>query len=142
MEIIRFKKLDPRARVPTKATEGSACFDIYCLEDTYIGRWGTELVRTGLAVEVPRGFFIDIRPRSGLSFAGFTVQNAPGILDSDYRGELRIMIRNWNEVGSFMKAGDRIAQIRLVEVLDIEFEEASELSETGRGEGGFGSTGR
>ena len=124
--------------MPTKATEGSACFDVYCLESTYIARGSTELVGTGLVLEIPKGFFLDIRPRSGLSLAGFTIQNAPGTLDSDYRGELRIMLHNHYDIGRSIKAGDGIAQVGLGRVIEINFLEINELSETERGTGGPG----
>jgi len=138
---VKVKKLDSRAKLPTKATEGSACYDVYALEDTFlVSRWST-LVGTGLSVEVPKGYMLDIRPRSGLARSGIVVNNSPGTLDSDYRGELKIMLYNQSDVGRWVKAGDRIAQVRLVEILDIEWVEG-ELSETERGIGGFGSTGR
>lgn len=142
MEVVKVKKLDPNAKMPTKATEGSACYDVYCLEETAVVSRGPEKVRTGLAFEVPKGYFLDIRPRSGMAAKGWTINNAPGTLDSDYRGELFIILFNQMDYARWIKPGDRIAQIRLVKNEELEFQEVDELSKTERGEGGFGSTGR
>lgn len=141
---IKVKKLHPEAQLPTRGSEDSACWDVYCLEDTLINTRSVTLVRTGLAFEIPKDFFIDVRPRSGLSKTGVVIKNSPGTIDSDYRGELLVLLQmtlsTWNGNHRISK-GDRIAQIRLEKVLDIEFIEVEELSDTKRGTGGFGSTG-
>lgn len=99
-------------------------------------------VPTGLSLEIPPGFEIQVRPRSGLSLkTGLMVVNAPGTIDSDYRGELMILLGNLGEKEEIIAHGDRIAQLVLSPVLQGRFELAQDLSETARGEGGFGSTG-
>lgn len=144
--IVKVKKLHPEAKLPTQGSEEAACWDIYALEDTYIDEYRTTLVSTGLSLEVPEGYFLDIRPRSGLS-SKVVISNSPGTLDSDYRGELKVATRAvvgaWPLGGDFprIKKGDRIAQIRLEKVWPIQFKEVDELSSTKRGTGGFGSTG-
>jgi len=105
-------------------------------------------VCTGLAFELPRGYALDIRPRSGLALKGLVILNSPGTLDSDYRGELLISFVNLSNEEIIVYKEDRIAQIRLIQdpqlfyLEKIEWEEVEELSETERGKGGFGSTGR
>ena len=143
--VVKFKKLHPDAIVPTKATKGSACFDVYSLRRECLEGNGIYLVETGIACEVPEGYFLDVRPRSGLSLKGVVLLNSPGTLDSDYRGELKIMLYNYGRSHNgnfFIEKGDRIAQIRLVKEEPTEFIEVQELTETDRGKGGFGSTGR
>jgi dUTP pyrophosphatase len=102
------------------------------------------MVRTGLAFEIPEGYELEVRPRSGLACKGSVILvNSPGTLDSDYRGELLIGLRRLPEPDYYnIEAGDRIAQVKVNEVLSIEFVEVAELSETVRGINGFGSTGR
>ena len=140
---IRVKKLHPDAKLPTKATDGSACWDVYSLQDISLNYPQVTDIPTGLQFEIPRGYFLDIRPRSGLAFRyTVTIINSPGTLDSDYRGELRVgLIKHTNEKNE-VKKGDRIAQIRVERIWDTEFVEVEELSDTLRGTGGFGSTGR
>lgn len=99
-------------------------------------------IPTGLAFEIPWGYGLDIRPRSGLASSGLIIPNAPGTLDSDYRGELMILCRNLLASPFLIPKGDRVAQIRLFRTTELDFEEVEELSETERGTGGFGSTGR
>lgn len=99
-------------------------------------------IPTGLAFEVPWGCGLDIRPRSGLASSGLIISNAPGTLDSDYRGELIILCRNLLASPFLVPKGDRVAQIRLFETTNLTFEVVEELSKTERGTGGFGSTGR
>ncbi len=137
--IVKFKKLHPDAKMPTLATPGSACWDLYALESIIV--INRERLRTGLAVELPQGYMLDIRPRSGLAARGLIISNAPGTVDEDYRGELAILVHT---VGGPIDvvAGNRVAQCRLVPISHIEWEEVEELSETSRGSGGFGSTGR
>lgn len=137
---IKVKKLHPDAKLPTKGSEVAACWDVYALED-YILDSFVEMVRTGLAFEVPSNYEIEIRPRSGLSKIT-RIANSPGTLDSDYRGELLIMLSGIKKnYVTMIHRGDRIAQIKINRVLPVEFEEVEELSPTGRGTKGFGSTG-
>ncbi len=149
--LVKIKKLDSNAKLPTKGTTGSTCFDVYALEDSWIGR-GVTKVRTGLAFEIPQGYEMEIRPRSGLSSKeSLIIVNSPGTLDSDFRGELVILmtslkhspVENTFPVHEYeIKAGDRVAQFKINEVLPVEFKEVEELSQTERGTGGYGSTGR
>lgn len=143
---LKVKRLHPDAKIPTKATEGSACYDIYALDNITVWNKKVTRIHCGLAFEIPEGYFLEIRPRSGLAGKGLVIVNSPGTLDSDYRGELMILMFNAAPISRTMgygiKKGDRIAQIRLVPVLSINFEDVDELDETERGARGFGSTGR
>lgn len=136
------KKLDPDAKVPTLATPGSACYDVYSLLDHHICPHTRVLIRTGLALELPEGYGLEIRPKSGLATEGLIILNSPATIDSDYRGEM--LISTFNLCGPFIviRKGEKIAQVRLFPLINIEWEETEELSKTGRGSGGFGSTGR
>jgi len=139
---LKFKRLLPDAILPTYETEGAAGFDLYVAEETVSPAGKTILVRTGWAVEIPEGYEIQIRPRSGTTYkTGLIVKNSPGTIDSDYRGEIKIIIYNTGErYGHCINKGDRIAQGVLKKVPKAEIIEVEELSETKRGEGGFGST--
>ena len=140
---VKFKKLAPQAKIPTKATPGSAAYDLYATENAFIPPGVTLSVCTGLSIEIPEGWKGEIYSRSGLAYAGAVVSNAPGKIDSDYRGEIKVLLlnnRNQDIIG--IEAGDRIAQFEINPVHDIEFEEAEELSESVRGVDGFGSTGK
>ena len=153
---IRFKKLHPDATIPKYATPGASGFDLVALEDTVIEAGKTVLVKTGLAVDVGSGYELQVRPRSGLSLKTFLrVANAPGTVDSDYRGEICVIITNtWNEAHrtqgwyvpnedlAFIKKGDRIAQGVICAVEQAEIEVVEDLDDTDRGAGGFGSTGK
>lgn len=141
---IKVKKLHSDSQLPTMATNGAACFDIYAYEPAVIVAGKVTPVNCGIAVEIPDGYFIDVRPRSGLSkIVG--IANAPGTIDSDYRGELIVLMQMNETLHSTFKRivkGDRIAQIRVERVIDTNFIEVPELSVTERGTGGFGSTGK
>ena len=139
---IKVKKLHPDAKLPTKGTEGSAYYDVYALEDTRVYASYTRAVRTGVSLECPTGYVVDIRPRSSLSMKGLSIANSPGTLDSDYRGELLILVMQYRGFSFMIRKGNRIAQIGLLKVEPIEFKEVDELSETRRGSSGIGSTGR
>jgi dUTP pyrophosphatase len=141
--VFEVKRLSEDAVIPAYQTPGSAGADLHAAEDVDLrpGEW--KAVGTGLAFAIPEGYEVQIRPRSGLAFKhGVTVLNAPGTIDSDYRGEVRaILINNGSQVFRISK-GDRVAQMVLAEVWQTGFHQVEELSETERGEGGFGSTGR
>lgn len=139
---VKVKKLYPDAKLPTKATPGSACYDVYTQAHLFLDTWNRVKAPTGLAFELPRDVGMDIRPRSGLASRGFLILNSPGTLDSDYRGELLISIMNISGSPWHIEKGERIAQIRLFPILEVEWEEVEELSETERGSDGFGSTGK
>ena len=143
MITINIKKIHQKAIVPKSATKGSACFDLYSCEDLILSNGHFSSVRTGLVFEIPVGFHVEIYNRSGMARKGIIIPNAPGIIDSDYRGEVQVML-----YGLFMKkheifqAGSRIAQCRLVKDIPTQFKVVNKLSDTERGSGGFGSTGK
>ena len=140
---IKVKKLHKDSQLPTMSTGGAACFDIYAYEPAAIVAGKVTPVKCGIAVEIPDGYFIDVRPRSGLSKT-IGIANAPGTIDSDYRGELIVLLQMNETLHSTFKRivkGDRIAQIRVERIMDTNFMEVTELSNTKRGTGGFGSTG-
>lgn len=137
-------KLEEGAVLPSRAHEGDAGLDLYASEAAHLGpgeRWS---VGTGIAVEVPVGHAGLVLPRSGLAREhGISLVNAPGLIDSGYRGEVRVLLLNTDPAEvSRLEAGERIAQLVLVAVAAAEPVEAVELSESARGDGGFGSTGR
>ena len=141
---LRFARLSDTATLPTRAHEGDAGLDLYASEPAHIGpgeRWS---VGTGIAVEVPEGHAGLVLPRSGLaSEHGIALVNSPGLIDSGYRGELRILLLNTDPAETFrVNSGDRIAQLVIVEVGGGDPVEVDALAESVRGEGGFGSTGR
>lgn len=139
---VKVKKLHPDAILPKQAHEGDACWDVSIVERVRFWTHKVTRVRTGLAFEVPPGYFLDIRPRSGVAEDGLVIVNSPGTLDSKYRGEFLILaMHRWSNL-FIVEVGDRIVQIRLAPVISIEWIEVTELTSTERGEGGFGSTGR
>ena len=141
--IIKVKKLTENARMPTRGTVGSFCFDVSSTKRFLLSPMERVIVPTGLSFEMPEGVGIDVRPRSGLASRGLLILNSPGTLDNDYRGELKVACMNLSSGNILIDKGDRIAQIRPIFTLTrTEFEEVEELSETERGDGGFGSTGR
>lgn len=138
---VKLKKLDERAVLPQKATSGAAGFDLVTIEDFTLPHMGRAMVRTGISMEIPEGYEGQVRPRSGLAARqGITVLNSPGTIDSDYRGEVKVILVNFGPDASF-KEGDRIAQLVIQTVPDVTFAEVEETSDTDRGDGGFGSTG-
>lgn len=141
--VVRFVKLHPDAKAPVFQTDGSVGADLVSVEDVDIAPGKFRLVKTGLQVALPRGVEMQIRPRSGLAFKhGVTVLNTPGTIDSDYRGEVGVLLVNHGETSFTVSKGDRIAQAVLNKVVLANYKEARELPGTDRGEGGFGSTGR
>lgn len=141
---ILFKKLNPSAKLPVQATPGSAGFDLCCLEDFTLSPGRTILVDTGIAVEIPPGYEMQIRPRSGLALKfKITVLNSPGTIDSDYRASIGVILARMpsDQVPCIFNAGDRIAQAVIQSVPTVTFREVEELSDTARGIGGFGSSG-
>ena len=133
--LVRIKKLDPHATIPTYASSESAGADLYacCFAPVEIPAGHTALIRTGLAVEIPEGYCGLVYARSGLATKkGLAPANKVGVIDADYRGEIMVSLYN---------PGERIAQLVVTPFLKAEFELSEELSDTVRGEGGFGSTG-
>lgn len=131
------------AKEPFYATTGSAGFDISSTEELTLLPGEKAIVGTGLFFEIPEGYELQIRPRSGNAAKhSVTVLNSPGTIDSDYRGEVKVILFNAGKKPFPIKAGDRIAQGVVSRVFQLKFEFVKELSETERGEGGFGSTGK
>ena len=142
---VNFKVLNPGATAPTYATEYAAGADLYNLKDadTVIAPGETKLIHTGIALEIPQGYVGLIFARSGLATKrGLAPANKVGVIDSDYRGEIMVSLHNHSIVEQRIEAGERVAQISIVPYLKAEFEETDTLTETLRGEGGFGSTGK
>lgn len=128
--------------LPAYATEGAAGMDVLSAEDVSLAPGARHAVATGLAVAIPQGYEIQVRPRSGLALKhGITVANAPGTIDSDYRGELKVILINHGSEPFEIRRADRIAQLVLAPVTRASWLPVEELDETVRGEGGFGSTG-
>jgi dUTP pyrophosphatase len=142
---LQWKKLSPQAQIPVAQTQGAACFDLCaCLESPLVIHAGeVHLIPTGLAAAIPEGFEMQVRARSGLAAKyGFMLVNGIGTIDSDYRGEIKVistLIKSGARL--VINHGDRIAQACLAPTFSVEHIEAETLSETARGTGGFGSTG-
>lgn len=129
--------------LPRYETDGAGAMDIRASVDHTIKPGERKLIKTGLSVEIPHGFAIEVIPRSGLALKqGITALNSPGLIDSDYRGEIGVILINHSDETVEIKYGDRISQMRVVPVYKISFKEVESLSETERGTGGFGSTGK
>ena len=128
--------------LPHYATSGAAGMDVVSAEDVIIQPGARHAVATGLAMAIPLGFEIQVRPRSGLALKhGITVPNTPGTIDSDYRGELKVILINHGPEAFPIVRGDRVAQLVLAPVTQARWDEVAELDDTARGAGGFGSTG-
>jgi dUTP pyrophosphatase len=128
--------------LPAYATDGAAGMDVLAAEDVELAPGARHAVATGLALAIPPGFEVQVRPRSGLALKhGITVPNTPGTIDSDYRGELKVILINHGAEPFAVRRGDRVAQLVLAPVTQATWLEVDELDETARGEGGFGSTG-
>jgi dUTP pyrophosphatase len=144
---VRIRRL-PEARdlpLPERATPGSAGFDLRAAvtADLWLAPGARALVPTGLALAIPAGFEGQVRARSGLALRhGITLPNAPGTIDSDYRGEVSVILANTGSEPFCVRRGDRIAQLVIAPVAEAELEVVSDLDETSRSSGGFGSSGR
>jgi len=142
--ILRIKKKDERAALPQYESPGAAGMDLraFLSEDITVAPLERVRIPTGLYLEIPSGYEAQVRPRSGLAFhSGISVLNTPGTIDSDYRGELGVIIINLGAEPFTVKNGDRIAQMIISPVIRVAISESEFLSETERGAGGFGSTG-
>lgn len=138
---IKIKKLVPEAKLPHYAHPGDAGLDLCALTDVTVPSGGRAEVRTGLAFEIPDGFVGLVWDKSGLAFKqGLTTMS--GVLDAGYRGELKLLIFNTTDQDYHFAAGDKVCQLLVQPIVRVEIEEAEELLESTRGEGGFGSTGR
>lgn len=154
--VVKFIKLDPRAKIPTYAYDTDSGADIYALEDVFIRKGTVEIVSSGIAVELPPGYELQVRSKSGLASRGIQIANGIGTCDNSYTGKLCAILHNFaceedelvdgfhNFVafGKQFRAGDKIAQVVISPIQQAIFEEVNELSETARGDGGFGSTGK
>ena len=139
------KKLDPKVQLPSYKTKGSSGMDLmaFIKNPIKIAPNTSALIPTGISVAIPNDVEIQIRPRSGLAIkSSISVLNTPGTIDSDYRGELKIILFNHSNEEFVVKNNDRIAQMVLMPVLKADFEEVDDLPDTLRGSGGFGSTGK
>jgi len=142
---VLIKKLDPKVTLPSYKTKGASGMDLiaFVKEKIVIKPQTSALIPTGLSVAFSEDYEIQIRPRSGLAAKNnISVLNSPGTIDSDYRGELKIIIFNHSNHDFVVNNNDRIAQMVLTPIAKMELEEANELPKTLRGEGGFGSTGK
>ena len=129
--------------LPSYATPGAAGMDVVAAEDLDLAPGQRHAVATGFRVAIPGGYEIQVRPRSGLAFKhGISVPNTPGTIDSDYRGELKILLINHGAESFAIRRGDRIAQLVPATVTLASFDEVTQLDDTHRGAGGFGSTGQ
>lgn len=144
---IKIKRLHENAIIPKYATIGSAGFDFHSVDDIIIYPGETALVKTGLSFEIPINYELQVRPRSGMSLkTKLRVSNSPGTVDSDYRGEICIImdnidIKSNHRIPYEIKKGDRIAQGVICPIIQVTFEEVNKLNETERNTGAFGSTG-
>lgn len=138
---MKIKLLTPNSKLPTRATEGAACWDVYANEGVALLPGERAVVKLGFALEVPSGWEVQIRPRSGLAARDGVLVHL-GTIDSDYRGEVSAIVFNLGQHTFRAAPGDRIAQMALCPVPVAGLEIVDELSETARGAGGFGSTGR
>ena len=142
---VLIKKLDPNVQLPSYKTDGSSGMDLFAFikNPVKIKPGTSELIPTGITIAIPNNFEIQIRPRSGLAAkSNISVLNTPGTIDSDYRGELKIILFNHSKKEFIVNNNDRVAQIVLVPVSKVDFNEVDELPSSLRGKGGFGSTGK
>lgn len=143
--VINIKKLDDKAITPTRGSEYAAGLDLYARTEygaQRIEAGRTKKIGTGIAIEIPEGYFGAIFARSGLATKrGLRPANCVGVIDSDYRGEIIVALHNDTEKCESVHEGDRIAQIVIMPYLDVQLNEVEELSDSERGDGGFGSTG-
>jgi dUTP pyrophosphatase len=145
MTDVKFKRLanGEGLALPAYESAGAAGMDLRAAEDAVIKPGARYLMPTGLAIALPQGFEAQVRPRSGLAVKhGISVLNAPGTIDSDYRGEIKVPLINHGEAEFIIRRGDRIAQMVIAPVMQARIAEVQELDETARGSGGFGSSGR
>ena len=140
--VIKVKKLLPEARMPTQAYEGDAGWDLYSTESFLLMPSLRRVVSTGISIEIPKGYEVQIRPRSGLAIKhGITVLNSPGTIDSGYRGELGVILINHSSCQYHVQQGMKIAQMVIKEIHKVTLEEVKTLSSSEREDKGFASSG-
>lgn len=140
---VKIKRLDPELPLPRFAHPGDAGVDLFSRVDVSLAPGERQAIPTGIAISLPSGWAAFVQPRSGLAANhGITIVNTPGLIDSGYRGEIKVILLNTDREKNFqIKRGDKIAQMVVQQVAEIEWEEVDELDSTSRGAGGFGSTG-
>ena len=139
---IGFKKVHPDAMLPKYAHDGDAGMDVYAVEDVKLRPLEPMLVKTGLVADIPTGYEIQVRPRSGLALKhGITCINTPGTVDADYRGEVGVLLVNLGNTPFVINDGERIAQMVVARHEQVAFESVDVLDETERGDGGYGHSG-
>lgn len=132
---------DELFRKPVQSTPGSAGWDIYSIQDITLPPREMKIIKTGFGIQVPRGYYVSLVPRSSFGKKKIVIANSPGTIDSDYTGEISVMLYNLSDDFFYIKQGDRIAQMLLLKYDDFEFEIVEDFEQTIRGDGGFGSTG-
>ena len=138
---VKIQRISPDAIIPQYAHKTDCGADVYAVEETVIKPHTTQIVKTGIKMAIPAGYEVQVRPRSGLSLkTPLRIANAPGTIDSDYRGEIGIIMENTGNITQTIAKGDKIAQLVIAPTPMMEFDEVTELDSTERGEGGFGST--
>ncbi len=139
---IKIKKLHPDAHIPQYQTQGAAGFDLHAIDSYIVKSKDSALIQTGLALELPEGFELQVRSRSGLALKNhLVVLNSPGTIDCDYRGEVMVILFNHSQHDFVIHKGDRVAQGVVAAYERVEFEICETLRDTQRGDGGFGSSG-
>lgn len=141
MKSIKILKLDRSVLSPKRGTECAAGWDIHTNASMLFDPGQTKVMPTGICLGIPRGHYVAIVPRSSVSKRGLIIPNAPATIDEDYTGEIKVMLTNTSDIPIGVEKGERIAQMILMEYVEIHFEEVAALGETIRGDGGFGSTG-
>ncbi len=140
--IIKIKRIHPDAKLPKYEHAGDSGADLYSVIEYTLKPLERFAVPTGLTVEIPLGHEIQVRPKSGLALShGITLLNTPGTVDAGYRGEIKVILINLGQENYLVKKGQKIAQLVVTPVLHAEFQETDSLSDSSRGDGGFGSTG-
>ena len=139
---VNIKRVSDSAKIPTYAHIGDAGADLYSSVDFLLPRDSAGAVPTGIAMEIPEGYVGYINPRSGMAIKGITVMNAPGTIDSGYRGEIKVILANHTDRDYQISAGDKIAQMVFHKYYEVFFEPVNELSNSERDHGGFGGSGK
>ena len=139
---VKIKLLTRSALAPVKKSNDAAAYDLFSNETLGLPPNMVTGVDTGISLEIPKGWKGEVYSRSGLALKGLVVANQPGKIDSDYRGPIKILLHNWTSSYISLTRGDRIAQLEINPVYDVDFVEVDDLSKTERGEGGLGSTGK
>ena len=142
MYTLKVKKLNEEAIIPNFAHKGDAGMDLYSIEEVVVPKSETRLIKTGISIELPKMTEAQVRPRSGLALKhSITVLNSPGTIDEGYRGEIGVILINHGKEDFVVRKHMKIAQMVIKPIYEISIEEVNDLSDTDRGEGGFGSTG-